>query len=257
MKLRFVTIVSLAVLLLATMPRAPFHLSALRVGKPAVGLPASAGRPLVVVAFASWCMGCVEELPQVVADYQRFKGRVDFLGVDYEDNPIAGRALVKKYGIPFPVVSGRTWNNAPPPVKPNAPDPNITIHLNGITPAMLPAMVAQSGDKLPAFIRPILSKVATYCKGHTDAQCLAYASAHHVLLSPVGAASPHATASPQATSAPNAPPNSSSAAPIELPHTFVIDGLGIVRADITGYYSSKNPIAEQLRKLGITAPAIR
>ena len=248
MKLRFVTIASLAVLLLATMPRAPFHLSALRVGKPAVGLPASAGRPLVVVAFASWCMGCVEELPQVVADYQRFKGRVDFLGVDYEDNPIAGRALVKKYGIPFPVVSGRTWNNAPPPVKPNAPDPNITIHLNGITPAMLPAMVAQSGDKLPAFVRPILSKVAAYCTGHTDAQCLAYASAHHVVLSPVGAASPHATASPS---------GQTTSAFLALPHTFVIDGHGIVRADITGYYSSKNPIAEQLRKLGITAPAIR
>jgi len=239
------------------MPRAPFHLGALRIGKPAIGLPASAGRPLVVVAFASWCIGCVQELPQVVADYKRFKGRVDFLGVDYEDNPSAGQALVKKFGIPFPVVSDRPSNDAPAAVQPNAPDSHLTIHLNGITPAMLPAMVAQSGDKLPAFVRLTLSKVATYCKGHTDAQCLAYASAHHVLLSPVGAASPHATASPQATSAPNAPPNNSSAAPLELPHTFVIDGHGIVRADITGYYSSKNPIAEQLRKLGITAPAIR
>ncbi|NNM93385.1 MAG: TlpA family protein disulfide reductase [Candidatus Eremiobacteraeota bacterium] len=257
MKLRSVAIASLTVLLLAAMPRAPFHLGALQIGKPAIGLPASAGRPLVVVAFASWCIGCVEELPQVVADYKRFKGRVDFLGVDYLDNPIAGQALVKKFGIPFPVVSDRQWNNAPAPVHANAADSNLTIHLSGITPGTLSAKIAAMGDKIPAPARSILLDVVNHCKGHTDAQCLAYASAHNVVLSPGTAVAPHATASPHATSAPNAPPNSSSAAPLELPHTFVIDGHGIVRADITGYYSSKNPIAEQLRKLGITAPAIR
>ena len=326
------------------MPRAPFHLGALQIGKPAIGLPASAGRPLVVVAFASWCIGCVEELPQVVADYKRFKGRVDFLGVDYLDNPTAGRALVKKFGIPFPVVSDRPSNEAAAPVRASVPDPNLTIHLTGVTPAMLPAavaamgdrlpafarpvllnveryckghsgaqclayssahhvllspgtavaphaisapnaplpvvsdrpsndapapvqanvpdssltihlngitpktlpaIVAQSGNKFPAIIRPILSKVATYCKRHSDAQCLAYASAHHVLLSPGSAVAPHASASPS---------GKTTSTYLALPHTFVIDAHGIVRADITGYYSSRNPIAEQLRKLGISAP---
>ena len=245
MKLRSAAIASLAVLLLAAMPRAPFHLGALQIGKPAIGLPASAGRPLVVVAFASWCIGCVEELPQVVADYKRFKGRVDFLGVDYLDNPTAGRALVKKFGIPFPVVSDRPSNDAPAPVQANVPDSSLTIHLNGITPKTLPAIVAQSGNKFPAIIRPILSKVATYCKRHSDAQCLAYASAHHVLLSPGGTVAPHASASPS---------GKTTSTYLALPHTFVIDAHGIVRADITGYYSSRNPIAEQLRKLGISAP---
>ena len=251
MKMRFVAIASLAVVLLAAMPRAPFRLGALQIGKPAIGLPDSAGRPLVVVAFASWCVGCVDELPQVVADYQRFKSRIDFLGVDYLDNPSAGQALVKKFGIPFPVVSDRPSNNAPAAVQPNAPDSHLTIHLNGITPAMLPAMVAQSGDKLPAFIRPILSKVAAYCTGHTDAQCLAYASAHHVVLSPVGTVVPHATSAPNAVASPS---GQTTSAFLALPHTFVIDGHGIVRADITGYNSSKDPIAEQLRTLGISAP---
>ncbi len=248
MKLRFVAIASLAVLLLAAMPRALFHLSALQVGKPEIGLPPSAGRPLVVVAFASWCIGCVEELPQVVADYKHFKGRVDFLGVDYMDNPTAGRALVKRFDIPFPVVSDRRWNDAPAAVQPDSTDSHLTIHLAGITPKTLPALVAQSDNKLPALIRPILSKVASYCKGHSDAQCLAYASAHHVLLSPGH------TVAPQATFAPTRASGTTPSAPLSLPHTFVIDGQGIVRADITGYYSSKNLIAEQLRKLGISAP---
>ena len=244
MKLRPAAIAALAFLLVAAMPRAPFHLSALQSGKPAVGVPNKPGKPLVIVAFASWCIGCVEELPQVVADYHRFKGRVDFLGVDYLDNPAAGRALVKKFHIPFPVVSDRPSNTALPPVKANAPDPNMTIHLDGVTPQMLPTLIAQSGDKFPASIRDIFSKIATYCKAHSDAKCRAYASAHRVLFSP--------TAAPQSTPTPSGATKMKSY--MSLPHTFIIDGQGVVRADVTGYSSTGNPIAAQLRKLGITAP---
>ena len=93
-----------AVLLVAVVPTAPFDLSSLTVGQPAVGVPQTAGRPLVIVAFASWCIGCVEELPQVLTDYRRFKDRVDFLGVGYLNNPKAGQALIEKYDIPFPVL---------------------------------------------------------------------------------------------------------------------------------------------------------
>ena len=257
MKIRFVAMASFAVFLLAAMPRAPFHLDALTVGKPAVGLPASPGRPLVVVAFASWCIGCVEELPQVVADYKRFKGRVDFIGVDYLDNPTAGRALVKKFNIPFPVVSDRPSSHALPPAHASAFDPNMTIHLSGISPKMLPEMVAQSGDRFPTSIRKILLNIAQYCKGHSDAECLANASAHHVVLSPPVATAPHTGASPHTAASPPAtssPSGKAISAYLALPHTFVIDGQGIVRADLTGYVSPGNPIAEQLHKLGITAP---
>ncbi len=257
MNIRFVAMASFAVFLLAAMPRAPFHLGALTVGKPAVGLPTTPGRPLVVVAFASWCIGCVEELPQVIADYKRFKGRVDFIGVDYLDNPTAGRALVKKFNIPFPVVSDRPSSHALPPAHASTFDPNVTIHLNGVTPATLPTVLAQITKKAPASIRRTLLKIADYCKGRSDAACLAYASAHHVVLSPPvatapqTAASPHTAASPPATSSPS---GKAISAYLALPHTFVIDGQGIVRADLTGYVSSGNPIAEQLRKLGVTAP---
>ncbi len=246
MKIRSIAVAALAVLLVAAMPRAPFHLSALKVGKPAAtSVPATPGRPLVIVAFASWCIGCVEELPQVVADYHRFKGRVDFLGVDYLDNPKAGRELVKKFGIAFPVVSVRPSNDALPPARANTPDSRLTIRMNGVTPKTLPGLLAKVGDKLPAAARAILQNVATYCKGRSDAQCLAYAAAHHVELSSGAKTTHHAK--------PQAPGQTTTGSPIALPHTFVIDEHGIVRADITGYNSSENAIAVQLRKLGITA----
>lgn len=240
MKLRAIGVLVCSVLLLAAMPTASFHLGSLEVGKAAAGVPRSPGRPLVIVAFASWCIGCVEELPQVVSDYSRFKDRVDFLGVDYLDNPKAGEALIKKYRIAFPVVQLGMNENAAPPADPNSLPSGDWIRLTGMTPQMLPAALPQLEAQLPA-VRPRLDALAAFCKTHTAAQCVAYGKAHNVLLS---GASTSVSRKEQASTP-------SSHHDLALPHLFVIDANGVVRSEVTGYDSGVNAIAAQLAKLGI------
>ncbi len=42
------------------------------------------GKPMVVNHWATWCDGCVSELPLLVALRARWKGRADFIGVGWE-----------------------------------------------------------------------------------------------------------------------------------------------------------------------------
>jgi hypothetical protein len=43
----------------------------------------------------------------------------------------------------------------------------------------------------------------------------------------------------------------SSTTSVSLPHLFVVDAHGIVRADVAGYETDENAIARELGKLGI------
>lgn len=45
------------------------------------------GKPLYINVFATWCPPCRVELPAIVRSYDRFAGRVAFLGVD-EQEPV-------------------------------------------------------------------------------------------------------------------------------------------------------------------------
>ena len=71
------------------------------------GAPLSAkllrGRPLYINVFATWCAPCRAELPEIVRSYDRFKGRVTFLGVD-EQEP-AGKIVPfsRSMGIRYPI----------------------------------------------------------------------------------------------------------------------------------------------------------
>ena len=44
------------------------------------------GAPLVVNFWASWCGPCRREMPALVAVAERFEGRVQFVGVNHQDN---------------------------------------------------------------------------------------------------------------------------------------------------------------------------
>jgi cytochrome c biogenesis protein CcmG/thiol:disulfide interchange protein DsbE len=62
--------------------------------------------PLVINLWASWCGPCREELPQYQAFAQKYAGRVDVLGVDWQDTRAAqARALVRSTGVTYPLVT--------------------------------------------------------------------------------------------------------------------------------------------------------
>lgn len=62
----------------------------------------AAGHPTVVVVFASWCAGCLRELPRDIDDYKRYHDKATFLGIDYDDNAHAFDLVRQGYHIPFP-----------------------------------------------------------------------------------------------------------------------------------------------------------
>lgn len=62
-----------------------------------------AGKVMVVNVWGSWCAPCRKEAPalQEVSEQYADKG-VQFLGVNVRDNPAAGRAFEKQFGVTYP-----------------------------------------------------------------------------------------------------------------------------------------------------------
>lgn len=60
------------------------------------------GKPVVVNFWATWCEPCKEEMPRLVSAARRYRGRVQFLGVDVEDSARSAREFIRSYGILFP-----------------------------------------------------------------------------------------------------------------------------------------------------------
>jgi len=82
-------------------PAPSLTLPALDPGAPPLG-PAdlkAKGRVTVVNLFASWCIPCREEAPQL-AQLARARG-VRLIGIAYKDKPEAARAFLAEYGNPF------------------------------------------------------------------------------------------------------------------------------------------------------------
>ncbi|MCD0445564.1 TlpA family protein disulfide reductase [Glycomyces sp. A-F 0318] len=63
------------------------------------------GRPLVVVLWASWCVPCRDEAPEVQAFYEAHGDQVGVLGVDTADTREAARWFAEEFGMTYPSVS--------------------------------------------------------------------------------------------------------------------------------------------------------
>jgi cytochrome c biogenesis protein CcmG/thiol:disulfide interchange protein DsbE len=62
---------------------------------------AAAGRPALVVFWASWCEPCQSEAPAVERLARSVAGRGRVVGVDWSDAEASARSFIKKYGWSF------------------------------------------------------------------------------------------------------------------------------------------------------------
>jgi cytochrome c biogenesis protein CcmG, thiol:disulfide interchange protein DsbE len=79
-----------------------FTLDDVRTGRPAVSLQALRGRPVVLNFFASWCEPCTREMPGLEAVAERYRGRVQFVGVTFNDSRDNARKALERAGVTYP-----------------------------------------------------------------------------------------------------------------------------------------------------------
>ena len=79
---------------------------------------ASLKGPMVINLWASWCAPCRDELPEYQAFARKYAGKVDVLGVDWQETRAdAARKLARDSGVTYPLVTdpdGRLRSQALP-----------------------------------------------------------------------------------------------------------------------------------------------
>jgi cytochrome c biogenesis protein CcmG, thiol:disulfide interchange protein DsbE len=73
-----------------------------RVGRPPVSLEALRGKPVVLNFFASWCGPCIREMPALQAMSERYRGRVHFVGVTFNDRREAAKGVLDRTRVSYP-----------------------------------------------------------------------------------------------------------------------------------------------------------
>ena len=110
---------ALVVVLILAFRRDPHDVRTGTVGKPAAAftldkldgtgtfrLDDAKGKVTVINFFASWCIPCKQENPDLVRVYERYRASdVVFIGVLYQDSRESGLRYVKDNGVTWPTAS--------------------------------------------------------------------------------------------------------------------------------------------------------
>jgi cytochrome c biogenesis protein CcmG/thiol:disulfide interchange protein DsbE len=68
-----------------------------------VSLAGYAGKPVIVNFFASWCVPCQQETPELARFYRQAGGRTAIVGVDANDQAARALPFVRTAGVGYPV----------------------------------------------------------------------------------------------------------------------------------------------------------
>lgn len=120
------------------------------------------GDVVVVNVWGSWCPPCIAEAPdlQRVWEETRAEG-VQFVGVDFNDNPAAALAHERRFGVTYPSIedeSGRVLLSLRGSLPPRAVPSTLVLDREGRVAARVLGQVSQS--TLRALVRDALAEAS-------------------------------------------------------------------------------------------------
>lgn len=60
-------------------------------------------KPVVLDFWATWCPNCQRDIPHLNSFYQTYKDKVEVIGIDLQEDPVAAQQFVTSRGVSYPI----------------------------------------------------------------------------------------------------------------------------------------------------------
>jgi thiol-disulfide isomerase/thioredoxin len=74
-------------------------------GRP-VDLSAYRGKAILIDFWASWCAPCLVEMPHLIALQDRYRPRLQVIGISMDDSAAAAKAVAGRFAFNYPLLLG-------------------------------------------------------------------------------------------------------------------------------------------------------